>query len=129
LISWAKQGVLLLNAVLTVEKSSPNSHQDKGWEQFTTAAIKAINEKLSGVVFLLWGNNAKQKASLINASKHHVLQAAHPSPHSADKGFFGKHHFSQCNNLLIKQSKSPIDWKLPPVAAAVVATNPSSPKK
>ncbi|KAL1137668.1 hypothetical protein AAG570_009364, partial [Ranatra chinensis] len=110
LIGWARQGVLLLNAVLTVRKNSPNSHKDNGWEELTTAVIKYLNERNKGVVFLLWGAYAQQKASFVDKKKHHLLKTVHPSPLSASRGFFGCKHFSKCNELLIQQGKKPIDW-------------------
>lgn len=106
---WAKQGILLLNATLSVEANRPNSHSKFGWQRFSDAVIKIIDERLSGVVFLLWGNNAKAKEPLIKNNK--VLTAAHPSP-LARGAFFGCKHFSQTNEELIKQGKSPIDWDL-----------------
>ncbi|MED6109804.1 hypothetical protein PIB30_037001 [Stylosanthes scabra] len=109
---WAVQGVLLLNAVLTVRKHQANSHAKKGWEQFTDAVIKTISQKREGVVFLLWGNSAREKSRLIDATKHHILQAAHPSGLSANRGFFGCRHFSRTNQLLEKRGIDPIDWQL-----------------
>ncbi|XP_006847922.2 uracil-DNA glycosylase, mitochondrial [Amborella trichopoda] len=109
---WAVQGVLLLNAVLTVKHHQANSHAKRGWELFTDAVIRAISHKKTGVVFLLWGNSAQEKARLIDASKHHVLRSAHPSGLSAHKGFFGCRHFSQTNLILEKAGVSPIDWQL-----------------
>jgi uracil-DNA glycosylase len=111
--SWAKQGVLLINVTLTVRANTPLSHHKKGWETFTDRVIELLSEKKNGIVFLLWGNNAKVKEQLIDSSKHFVLKAAHPSPFSAYNGFFGCKHFSKTNELLIKQSLEPIDWKLP----------------
>ncbi len=108
---WADQGVLLLNATLTVQANNPGSHQKKGWEQFTDAVIKTISEKKKGVVFLLWGNFAKKKAELIDTKKHFVLTAAHPSP-LAGGAFFGCKHFSKTNELLKQQGLEPIDWSL-----------------
>ena len=108
---WAGQGVLLLNATLTVQANNPGSHQKKGWENFTDAVIKTISEKKSGVVFLLWGNFAKQKAALIDQTKHFVLTAAHPSP-LAGGAFFGCKHFSKTNELLKKQGLEPVDWRI-----------------
>ncbi|MEO8085864.1 MAG: uracil-DNA glycosylase [Bacteroidota bacterium] len=108
---WADQGVLLLNATLTVQANNAGSHQGKGWEKFTDAVIKTISEKKKGVVFLLWGNFAKKKAELIDTQKHFVLTAAHPSP-LAGGAFFGCKHFSKTNELLIKQGLSPIDWAI-----------------
>ncbi|ESW03662.1 hypothetical protein PHAVU_011G031800 [Phaseolus vulgaris] len=109
---WAVQGVLLLNAVLTVRKHQANSHAKKGWEQFTDAVIKTISQKREGVVFLLWGNSAREKSRLIDATKHHVLTAAHPSGLSAHRGFFGCRHFSRTNQLLEQMGIDPIDWQL-----------------
>jgi uracil-DNA glycosylase len=106
---WAKQGVLLLNATLTVRANTAGSHQKKGWELFTDATIKAISENRTGIVFLLWGNYAKQKAELIDKRKHHVLTAAHPSP-LAGGAFFGCRHFSKTNALLNKQGINEISW-------------------
>ncbi|KAL3696022.1 hypothetical protein R1sor_010098 [Riccia sorocarpa] len=109
---WAQQGVLLLNAVLTVRQASPNSHAKKGWENFTDAAIRAVQQLKPGTIFLLWGNSAQDKARLIDASKHHILKAAHPSGLSAHKGFFKCRHFSKTNELLEKAGELPIDWQL-----------------
>lgn len=106
---WARQGVLLLNAVLTVKAGQPTSHSGIGWQRFTDAVIQIISERLSGVVFLLWGNYARGKAVLIDESKHHILQAAHPSP-LARGAFFGCRHFSRTNEILISEGKEPIDW-------------------
>jgi len=111
LLGWSKQGVLLLNACLTVRQAQANSHKDKGWETLTTAVVKAVNEKCSGVVFLLWGSYAQKKAELLNKQKHHLLKTVHPSPLSAHRGFLGSKHFSKCNEILVQQGKSPIDWK------------------
>ncbi len=110
LTRWAKQGVFLLNAILTVRARSPKSHQGKGWETFTDAVIRKISEEKSGVVFLLWGRDARNKTSLIDGSKHLVLEAPHPSPYSADYGFFGCRHFSKANNYLIQLGEEPIVW-------------------
>lgn len=112
LTSWAEQGVLLLNAALTVRAGEPNSHAKTGWHQFTDAVIKKVSDEKEGVVFLLWGAFAHQKQELIDQNKHHVLKAAHPSPYSADKGFFGCRHFSKTNEFLIQQKQEPINWKL-----------------
>lgn len=109
---WAKQGVLLLNATLTVRANQAGSHQKQGWEEFTDAVIRKISEEKQGVVFILWGNFAKEKQKLIDASKHHILFAAHPSPFSAYNGFFGCRHFSKTNELLLNQGVTPIDWSL-----------------
>lgn len=107
---WAKQGVLLLNATLTVERSRAGAHQGWGWEVFTDAVIRKISAEKEGVVFLLWGRYAQDKASLIDSSKHLILKAAHPSPLSAHNGWFGSKHFSQTNEYLKSQGKEPIDW-------------------
>ena len=112
LTDWAKQGVLLLNTILTVEEGKPGSHQNIGWERFTDAIIKKISTERDGVVFILWGNYAKNKIKLIDSNKHLILQAAHPSPLSAYQGFFHCKHFSKTNNYLMKLGKKPIDWKL-----------------
>lgn len=111
--SWAEQGVLLLNATLTVRANQPLSHQNKGWETFTDKVIELVSKHKKGLVFLLWGRNAKAKEPLIDGSKHFILKAAHPSPLSAYNGFFGCKHFSQTNAILIKQGLQPIDWSLP----------------
>ena len=108
---WAKQGVLLLNASLSVEKGKPNSHKDFGWHLFSDAVIKKISDEKNGVIFLLWGNFAKNKANLIDQNKHFILTAPHPSP-LARGGFFGCKHFSKTNEILKKLGKSPIDWDL-----------------
>ncbi len=112
LTKWAEQGVMLLNAVLTVRANEPASHAKIGWMEFTNAVITKISEEKEGVVFLLWGKFAQDKQSLIDETKHQVLKAAHPSPFSADKGFFGCRHFSRTNNYLMKQGKDPINWSL-----------------
>lgn len=108
--SWAKQGVLLLNAVLTVRKNSPASHQGKGWEDFTDYVIKTVSDQCEHCVFILWGNYAKNKGAYIDRNKHLVLESAHPSPFSANNGFFGNKHFSQCNDYLLLHGKEPIQW-------------------
>lgn len=108
---WANQGVFLLNAMLTVEHKKAGSHSKIGWQHFTDAVIQTLSDKKSGIIFMLWGNFARKKAALIDGSKHHVLEAAHPSP-LARGAFFGSKHFSQANQLLEAQGKSPIDWKL-----------------
>jgi uracil-DNA glycosylase len=107
---WARQGVLLLNATLTVKASTPGSHQNKGWETFTDAVIKRISDELEGVVFLLWGAYAQKKGEMIDRNKHLVLMSAHPSPFSADRGFFGCKHFSKANAYLKSKGKEEIDW-------------------
>lgn len=111
LSSWAEQGVLMLNAVLTVRAGQPTSHSNIGWQTFTDAVIKYISENCEGVVFLLWGNFARSKAALIDSSRHSILEAAHPSP-LARGAFFGCRHFSKTNEILITRGKSPIDWKI-----------------
>jgi uracil-DNA glycosylase len=110
LTRWAEQGVLLLNATLTVRASQAGSHQGKGWEEFTDAVIKTISEKAENVVFILWGSYAIKKKSLINTSKHFILTAPHPSPLSSYRGFFGCKHFSQTNTYLTSKGKTPIVW-------------------
>lgn len=112
LTSWAKQGVLLLNTVLTVREGSANSHKGMGWEIFTDRVISELNRKNSPVVFLLWGANARNKAMIIDNPIHIKLRCAHPSPLSAYNGFFGCRHFSKTNEILIKSGQTPIDWKL-----------------
>ncbi len=107
---WAKQGILLLNATLTVRANQAGSHQNKGWEIFTDAVIKQISDKKSGIVFLLWGAYAQKKGAVIDKNKHYVLQSAHPSPFAAHRGFFGNKHFSKTNEFLIKNGKTPIKW-------------------
>lgn len=109
---WAEQGVFLLNATLTVRQNEPGSHSKIGWIEFTDAVIKKISEEKEGIVFILWGKFAQDKQALIDETKHHVLKAAHPSPFSADKGFFGCKHFSKANEFLMKQGQKPINWKL-----------------
>ncbi len=112
LTPWANQGVLLLNATLTVEQAKAGSHQNKGWEQFTDAAIAALNAYRKGLVFVLWGSYAQKKGDVIDGQKHLVLKSVHPSPLSAHRGFFGHHQFSTINQYLIKQGQAPIDWQL-----------------
>lgn len=113
LTHWADQGVLLLNAVLTVEQSKAAAHQGKGWETFTDAVIHKVNDELENVVFLLWGSYAQKKGSFIDKSKHCVLKSPHPSPLSAHRGFFGNGHFQQCNEYLESKGLAPIDWSVP----------------
>lgn len=110
--SWAKQGVLLLNATLTVRANQPGSHQKQGWEQFTDSAIKILSDKKKGLVFLLWGKFAQAKEILIDTSKHHILKAPHPSPFSVHSGFFGCKHFSKTNALLKQEGLKEINWKI-----------------
>lgn len=112
LMKWARQGVLLLNSVLTVQKDLPASHRGIGWEAFTDKIIEEVNKKEDPVVFMLWGNFAKSKASLITNPKHLVLIAAHPSPFSARYGFFGCNHFKKANEFLKENGKTPIDWQI-----------------
>lgn len=107
---WAKQGVLLLNATLTVRAHQAGSHQERGWELFTDAAIRALSDEREHLVFMLWGNYAKAKGAHIDRSKHLVLEAPHPSPFSAASGFFGCKHFSRANDYLVSRAESPIDW-------------------
>ncbi|MDC6364737.1 MULTISPECIES: uracil-DNA glycosylase [Flavobacteriaceae] len=108
---WADQGVLLLNATLSVRAHQAGSHQNRGWEKFTDAVIRTISSELEGVVFLLWGGFAKKKASLIDKTKHHILTSGHPSPLSANRGlWFGNQHFSKTNAILAKLGRPPIDW-------------------
>lgn len=110
LIDWEKQGVLLLNATLTVRANQAGSHQNKGWEQFTDAVINKINEQKQHVVFILWGNYAISKAKFIDQNKHLVLTSVHPSPLSASRGFFGNHHFRKANDFLVKNKLQPVQW-------------------
>ncbi len=110
LTAWADQGVLLLNAVLTVEHSKAGAHQGKGWETFTDSVIEALNRQREGIVFLLWGSYAQKKGKMIDRAKHCVLEAPHPSPLSAYRGFFGCKHFSRANDYLLSRGQSPIDW-------------------
>ena len=112
LTEWAEQGVLLLNATLTVRDSSPASHQKKGWEEFTDQVIKTISDQKEGVVFILWGAYAQAKAELIDKSKHFIIKSPHPSPFSADRGFFGSKPFSKTNEILVNEGKKPIDWQV-----------------
>jgi uracil-DNA glycosylase len=110
---WAKQGVLLLNSVLTVEMGRAASHRDRGWERFTDATVREVNAKSEPVVFLLWGSYAQKKAAFVDTSRHLVLKAPHPSPLSAHSGFFGCRHFSKANAFLESRGLAPIDWALP----------------
>jgi len=114
---WAEQGVLLLNAMLTVERGCAGSHQGRGWEQFTDAVIRRLNEKRDGLVFLLWGSYAQKKGSFIDTARHTVLTSPHPSPLSAHRGFFGNGHFAKTNDILRAQNLSEIDWSLPAMGA------------
>jgi uracil-DNA glycosylase len=112
LVKWADQGILLLNATLTVRANQAGSHQGKGWEQFTDAVIRKISEQRTGIIFLLWGKYAQAKEEIIDMRKHYVLKAAHPSPFSAYNGFFGCKHFSRANELLQRHGLTPIDWRV-----------------
>lgn len=112
LTAWADQGVLLLNATLTVEMANAGSHQKRGWEAFTDAAIAALNQHREGLVFVLWGSYAQKKGEIIDAKKHLVLSSTHPSPLSAHRGFFGNHQFSQINAYLTKRGETPIHWQI-----------------
>jgi uracil-DNA glycosylase len=112
LTEWAEQGVLLLNASLTVRAGIPGSHQKKGWETFTDTVIKKISEEKTGIVFILWGAFAQAKSELIDQSKHFIIKSPHPSPFSADRGFFGAKPFSKTNEILKKEGKKPIDWQI-----------------
>lgn len=112
LTKWARQGVLLLNTVMTVREHRANSHANKGWEKLTDAIIIKLNQKETPVVFLLWGANARNKKKLISNPKHLILESVHPSPLSAYNGFFGNHHFSKTNDFLIKNGQKPIDWRI-----------------
>lgn len=113
LISWAQNGVLLMNTVLTVRESCPNSHKNQGWEIFTDRVIELLNEREKPVVFILWGANARSKTKIITNSNHLILQSAHPSPLSAYNGFFGNRHFSKTNDFLTTHGIEPVDWKIP----------------
>ena len=112
LIPWADQGVLLLNTALTVRAHEANSHKGKGWEVFTDRIIKLLNDRNDPVIFVLWGANARKKKELIDSSRHYILEAPHPSPLSASRGFFGCRHFSKINKILISIGKTPIDWQI-----------------
>lgn len=111
--SWAEQGVLLLNTVLTVEQGKAHSHANIGWERFTDKVVQTLNQENEGIVFLLWGSHAKKKGQSIDRNRHYVLTAPHPSPLSAHRGFFGCNHFVRTNELLVADGKQPIDWHLP----------------
>jgi len=115
LTEWAEQGVLLLNASLTVRAATPGSHQKRGWETFTDTVIKKISDEKKGIVFILWGSFAQAKAELIDQTKHHIIKSPHPSPFSADRGFFGSKPFSRTNAILVKEGKKPINWQITPL--------------
>ena len=110
--AWANQGVLLLNATLTVRANQAGSHQNKGWEKFTDSVIRRLSDQKEGLVFILWGRFAQAKESLVDSSRHHILKAAHPSPFSAHSGFFGCNHFSRTNTILEGHGKEPVNWEL-----------------
>ena len=112
LTKWTEQGVLLLNATLTVRSNMAGSHQNKGWEQFTDKVISTISEEREGIIFLLWGRFAQNKSKLIEKSKHHILMSSHPSPLSSYRGFLGCKHFSECNEILKRENKTEINWQL-----------------
>lgn len=112
LTKWARQGVLLLNNALTVRANEPNSHRGKGWEQFTDAVARILNNRAEPVIFLLWGANARAKREIITAPQHFILEAPHPSPLSASRGFFGCGHFAEANSILMAMNKTPIDWQI-----------------
>ncbi|OAJ73840.1 uracil-DNA glycosylase [Brevibacillus sp. SKDU10] len=113
LVSWAKQGVLLLNTVLTVRDGEANSHKGRGWELFTNRVIEEINKRDKPVVFILWGRHAQDKKSMIDTKRHYILESVHPSPLSASRGFFGTKPFSKANQFLVKIGEEPIDWQIP----------------
>lgn len=112
LTQWADQGVLLLNATLTVEAGQAGSHHNRGWENFTDRVVQVLNEEKSGLIFVLWGSPAQRKCAHVDAKKHHILRAPHPSPLSAYRGFFGSKHFSQINQILSARGEKPIEWGL-----------------
>jgi uracil-DNA glycosylase len=126
LLPWARQGVLLLNAVLTVEEGRAGSHQGRGWETFTDAVVERLNRDREGLVFLLWGSYAQRKGQIIDARRHRVLRAPHPSPLSAHRGFIGCGHFSAANQYLERRGRSLIDWQLPPRAVLDAQEPPSA---
>ena len=126
LISWAQQGVLLLNTTLTVEDGNAGAHQGKGWEQFTDQVIRSVNQQREGVVFMLWGSYAQKKSAMIDSQRHLVLKSVHPSPLSAYRGFFGCGHFSAANQYLQEQRLGPIDWQLPEREIALKSLQQSS---
>lgn len=125
LIRWAEQGVLLLNTVLTVREGKPNSHKGKGWENFTDQVIQALNQREKPIVFILWGRHAQEKKALITSSHHLIIEAAHPSPFSAKRGFFGSKPFSKTNQFLVEMGMEPIDWRLPTLAELEAASHRS----
>ena len=113
LTSWAEQGVLLLNTLLTVREANPKSHANRGWEQFTDRVIDELNERREGLVFVLWGTPARKKAARVDSNRHRILTSVHPSPLSAKRGFFGTNHFGQINDFLVSRGDTPITWELP----------------
>jgi uracil-DNA glycosylase len=115
LVKWATQGILMLNAVLTVRAHQPNSHKGKGWEKFTDAIIRKVNEREGPIIFVLWGGYAQKKIDLIDTGRHQVIQSAHPSPLSARRGFFGSRPFSRINNILQAADRKPIEWQIPDI--------------
>jgi uracil-DNA glycosylase len=115
LVHWARQGVLLLNTVLSVRRGQANSHSGKGWERYTDRVIEVLNERQQPVVFILWGKNAQAKRAMIDESRHCVIASAHPSPYSANQGFFGSRPFSRANRFLVEHGMEPIDWAIPPL--------------
>jgi uracil-DNA glycosylase len=127
LLPWARRGVLLLNAVLTVEDGRAGAHQGKGWEGFTDHVVDTLNREREGLVFLLWGSYAQAKGKMIDTRRHRVLKAPHPSPLSAHRGFIGCGHFSAANEFLQRNGQAPIDWSLPPRAAMAAAAVSGSP--
>jgi len=126
LLPWAQRGVLLLNAVLTVEAGQPGSHQKRGWEGFTDHVVETLNQEREGLVFLLWGSYAQQKGKVIDTRRHRVLKAPHPSPLSAHRGFLGCGHFSAANEYLERRGQGRVDWSLPPRAALEPVIRPAS---
>lgn len=124
--SWAEQGVLLLNSILTVVQGQAGSHQGKGWETFTDKIIQCLNDEGEGIIFLLWGNYAQKKGRFIDRQRHRVLLAPHPSPLSAHRGFLGCSHFTAVNHWLIRQGRLPIDWSLPPLADVLAGDQASA---
>ena len=123
LMPWAQQGVLLLNAVLTVEQGRPGSHQGKGWEGFTNHVVEVLDREREGLVFMLWGSYAQKKGAIVDPRRHRVLRTTHPSPLSAHRGFLGSGHFSAANDYLRRRGMAPIDWSLPPFSSLQAEQN------
>jgi len=123
LMPWARQGVLLLNAVLTVEQGRPGSHQGKGWEGFTDHVVEVLDREREGLVFMLWGSYAQKKGAIVDPRRHRVLRTTHPSPLSAHRGFLGSGHFSAANDYLRRRGMAPIDWSLPPFSSLQAEQN------